>query len=318
MQLVTDIAHFHPSKESVLTIGTFDGIHVGHQHIIAQVVATAKAQGLTPTLLTFFPHPRMVLDPSSPIALIQTIEERAELLESYGIEQLVIQPFSKEFASLSAADYVRDLLVEKLRARVIIIGYDHRFGKNRTAGIEELKSFGAQYHFQVEEIPVQEVDSCSVSSTKIRQALMSGDIQTATHYLGYPFSLAGEVIHGQKIGRTLGYPTANLRVESPYKLIPKIGVYAVYSIIKGQKVYGMLSIGKNPTIEGKGESIEVHFFDFEGDLYGQQLRLYFIDFIRDEVKFDSLEALKVQLKKDEISCQSLGVSSQRLVASVMS
>ena len=198
MQLITDIAHFHPSKESVLTIGTFDGIHVGHQRIIAQVVATAKAQGLTPTLLTFFPHPRMVLNPSSPIALIQTIEERAQLLESYGIEQLVIQPFSKEFAALSAEDYVRDLLVEKLKARVIIIGYDHRFGKNRTAGIEELKAFGEQYHFQVEEIPVQEVDSCSVSSTKIRHALTDGDIQTATHYLGYDFSLAGKVIHGQK------------------------------------------------------------------------------------------------------------------------
>ena len=308
MQLITDIAHFHPSKESVLTIGTFDGIHVGHQRIIAQVVATAKAQGLTPTLLTFFPHPRMVLDPSSPIALIQTIEERAQLLESYGIEQLVIQPFNKEFAALSAQDYVQNLLVEKLRARVVIIGYDHRFGKGRAAGIEELKAFGTQYHFQVEEIPVQEVDSCSVSSTKIRHALTEGDIQTATHYLGYPFSLAGKVVHGQKLGRTLGYPTANLQVESPYKLIPKIGVYAVYSVIAGKKVYGMLSIGKNPTIEGKGESIEVHFFDFEGDLYGREIRLYFIDFIRDEIKFDSLEALKTQLKKDEDNCKLLIVS----------
>ena len=174
MQLITDIAHFHPSKESVLTIGTFDGIHVGHQRIIAQVVATAKAQGLTPTLLTFFPHPRMVLDPSSPIALIQTIEERAQLLESYGIEQLVIQPFNKEFAALSAQDYVQNLLVEKLRARVVIIGYDHRFGKGRAAGIEELKAFGTQYHFQVEEIPVQEVDSCSVSSIKIRRTHRRG------------------------------------------------------------------------------------------------------------------------------------------------
>ena len=305
MHLITDIAHFHPSQESVLTIGTFDGIHVGHQRIIAQVVATAKGQGLTPTLLTFFPHPRMVLNPSSPIALIQTIEERAALLEGYGIEQLIIQPFNKEFASLSAADYVQHLLVEKLRAKVIIIGYDHRFGKGRAAGIEELRDFGAQYHFQVEEIPVQEVDSCSVSSTKIRQALTSGDIQTATHYLGYPFSLAGEVVHGQKLGRTLGYPTANLQVKSPYKLIPKIGVYAVYSIIEGKKVYGMLSIGKNPTIEGKGESIEVYFFDFNKDLYGQEIRLYFLDFIRDEVKFDSLETLKQQLKKDEINCRRL-------------
>lgn len=310
MQLVTDITHFQSSEHTVLTIGTFDGIHIGHQRIITQVVERAKEQGLLPTVLTFFPHPRMVLDPSAPIALIQTIEERAQLLASYGIAQLVIQPFSKEFAALSAQDYVRELLVGKLRAKEIIIGYDHRFGKNRSAGIEELKAFGQQYHFQVEEIPVQEVDSLSVSSTKIRQALEKGDVQTANHYLGYSFSLAGTVVHGQKLGRTLGYPTANLQIENSHKLIPKIGVYAVYMLWEGKKVFGMLSIGKNPTIEGKGESIEVYFFDFSSDLYGKEIRLYFIDFIRDEVKFPSLEALKAQLKKDEDSCKWLIANGQ--------
>lgn len=310
MQLVTDITHFQSPEHTVLTIGTFDGIHIGHQRIITQVVERAKEQGLLPTVLTFFPHPRMVLDPSAPIALIQTIEERAQLLASYGIAQLVIQPFSKQFAALSAQDYVRELLVGKLRAKEIIIGYDHRFGKNRSAGIEELKAFGEQYHFQVEEIPVQEVDSLSVSSTKIRQALEKGDVQTANHYLGYSFSLAGVVVHGQKLGRTLGYPTANLQIENSHKLIPKIGVYAVYMLWEGRKVFGMLSIGKNPTIEGKGESIEVYFFDFNSDLYGKEIRLYLIDFIRDEVKFPSLEALKAQLKKDEDNCKWLIANGQ--------
>jgi riboflavin biosynthesis protein ribF len=299
MQLVTDTTHFQSPKESALTIGTFDGIHIGHQRIIAQVVDTARQRHLIPTVLTFFPHPRMVLNPSAPIALIQTIEERANLLEKYGIEQLVIQPFDKEFASLTAEDYVKEVLVKKLKAKVIIIGYDHRFGKNRSAGIEELKAFGEQYHFEVIEIPVQEVDSLSVSSTKIRSALNQGNIEQATHYLGYPFSLSGKVVHGQKIGRTLGYPTANIQVANTHKLIPKIGVYAVYSIIEGKKIYGMLSIGKNPTIEGKGESIEVYFFDFDKDLYEKEIRVYFVAFLREEVKFHSLEALKTQLKMDE-------------------
>ncbi|MEB3003816.1 bifunctional riboflavin kinase/FAD synthetase [Capnocytophaga sp. G2] len=299
MQLVTDTTHFQSPKESTLTIGTFDGIHIGHQRIIAQVVDTARQRHLIPTVLTFFPHPRMVLNPSAPIALIQTIEERANLLEKYGIEQLVIQPFDKEFASLTAEDYVKEVLVKKLKAKVIIIGYDHRFGKNRSAGIEELKAFGEQYHFEVIEIPVQEVDSLSVSSTKIRNALNQGNIEQATHYLGYPFSLSGKVVHGQKIGRTLGYPTANIQVANTHKLIPKIGVYAVYSIIEGEKIYGMLSIGKNPTIEGKGESIEVYFFDFDKDLYEKEIRVYFVAFLREEVKFHSLEALKTQLKMDE-------------------
>ena len=212
MQLVTDITHFQSPEHTVLTSGTFDGIHIGHQRIITQVVERAKEQGLLPTVLTFFPHPRMVLDPSAPIALIQTIEERAQLLASYGIAQLVIQPFSKEFAALSAQDYVRELLVGKLRAKEIIIGYDHRFGKNRSAGIEELKAFGQQYHFQVEEIPVQEVDSFSVSPTKTRQALEKGDVQTANHYLGrcrrdagFNLSAVRLCLRAGYFGRTIDY-----------------------------------------------------------------------------------------------------------------
>ena len=303
MQLITDTTSFISPADTVVTIGTFDGIHIGHQKIIKQVVEMAKRNQLFPTVLTFFPHPRMVLKPSEPIQLLQTIEERAFLMENYGIEQLVIQPFDKEFASLTAEQYVKNILMKKLRAKIIIIGYDHRFGRQRAAGIEELKEFGKRYHFQVIEIPVQEVEAVSVSSTKVRKALLSGDIKEANHYLGYPFSFSGEVIHGQKLGRTLGYPTANIQIETPHKIVPKIGVYIVYSFIQGCKVFGMLSIGKNPTIEGKGESIEVYFFDFNGDLYGQQLRIYFVDYLREEVKFSSIEALKEQLQKDEVEAR---------------
>ena len=283
MQLITDTTSFISPADTVVTIGTFDGIHIGHQKIIKQVVEMAKRNQLLPTVLTFFPHPRMVLKPSESIQLLQTIEERAFLMENYGIEQLVIQPFDKEFASLTAEQYVKDILMKKLRAKIIIIGYDHRFGRQRAAGIEELKEFGKRYHFQVIEIPVQEVEAVSVSSTKVRKALLSGDIKEANHYLGYP--------------------TANIQIETPYKIVPKIGVYIVYSFIQGCKVFGMLSIGKNPTIEGKGESIEVYFFDFNGDLYGQQLHIYFVDYLREEVKFSSIEALKEQLQKDEVEAR---------------
>ena len=310
MREITDITTFTTQQPTVLTIGTFDGVHLGHQKIIERVVTTARQEGLLATIFTFFPHPRMVVQHDKSLKLIHTLEEKKQLLQQLGVDLLVVQPFNEAFAQLTAEEFVSTILVQHLNVKKVIIGYDHRFGRNRTANINDMRLFGEKYGFAVEEISVQEVDEVSVSSTKIREALNKGDVTTAEHYLGTPYSLTGRVVHGLKLGRTLGYPTANLQVESPYKLIPKIGVYAVYSIIGGKKVYGMLSIGKNPTIEGKGESIEVYFFDFHADLYGQEIRLYFIDFIRDEVKFDSLEALKEQLKKDEISCRLLVVSGQ--------
>ena len=310
MREITDITTFTTQQPTVLTIGTFDGVHLGHQKIVERVVTTARQEGLLATVFTFFPHPRMVVQHDKGLKLIHTLEEKKQLLQQLGVDLLVVQPFNEAFAQLTAEEFVSTILVQRLNVKKVIIGYDHRFGRNRTANIDDMRLFGEKYGFAVEEISVQEVDEVSVSSTKIREALNKGDVTTAAHYLGTPYSLTGRVVHGLKLGRTLGYPTANLQVESPYKLIPKIGVYAVYSIIGGKKVYGMLSIGKNPTIEGKGESIEVYFFDFHADLYGQEIRLYFIDFIRDEVKFDSLEALKEQLKKDEISCRLLVVSGQ--------
>ena len=216
---------------------------------------------------------------------------------------LIVQPFDEAFANLSAEAFVSELLVKHLRVQKVIIGYDHHFGKNRTANIDNMRLFGEQYGFSVEEIPVQEVDEVSVSSTKIRQALNEGKVEIAEHYLGVPYSFTGKVVHGLKLGRTIGFPTANLQVEASYKLIPKDGVYVVYSLIEGRKVYGMMSIGKNPTIQGKGASIEVYFFDFNQDLYGQDLTIYFVKYLREERKFSSVSLLKKQIQDDETAAR---------------
>ena len=216
---------------------------------------------------------------------------------------LIVQPFNEAFAQLTAEEFVSTILVQHLNVKKVIIGYDHRFGRNRTANIDDMRLFGEKYGFAVEEISVQEVDEVSVSSTKIREALNKGDVTTAEHYLGTPYSLTGTVVHGLKLGRTLGYPTANIQVTEDYKLIPKDGVYAVYSYIAGRKVYGMMSIGKNPTIEGKGASIEVYFFDFNGDLYDQKLTIEFVQYLREEQKFATIDLLKKQLQDDETAAR---------------
>ncbi|MDO4881013.1 MAG: bifunctional riboflavin kinase/FAD synthetase [Capnocytophaga sp.] len=305
MKIITDIYDFSSFAPSVVTIGTFDGVHIGHQKILERVVQAAEKENLIPSVFTFFPHPRIVLRPNEPIKLLQTIEERAQILENKGIEQLIIQPFDQKFANLSAQEFVENILHKKLNAKKIIIGYDHRFGKNRSANITDLREFAKKYHFEVEEISAQEISDISVSSTKIRNALINGNIQIANQYLGYSFSLTGKVIHGMKLGRTLGFPTANIQIEDSYKIIPKIGVYLVYSIFDGKKIFGMLSIGKNPTIANKGESIEVHFFDFNKDLYDQSISIYFLEYLREEQKFSDIEALKKQLALDEEVCRKL-------------
>ena len=266
MREITDITTFTTQQPTVLTIGTFDGVHLGHQKIVERVVTTAHQEGLLATVFTFFPHPRMVVQHDKGLKLIHTLEEKKQLLQQLGVDLLVVQPFNEAFAQLTAEEFVSTILVQRLNVKKVIIGYDHRFGRNRTANINDMRLFGEKYGFAVEEISVQEVDEVSVSSTKIREALNKGDVTTAAHYLGTPYSLTGMVVHGLKLGRTLGYPTANIQVTEDYKLIPKDGVYAVYSYIGGRKVYGMMSIGKNPTIEGKGSSIEVYLFDFNGDL----------------------------------------------------
>ena len=303
MREITDITTFTTQQPTVLTIGTFDGVHLGHQKIIERVVTTARQEKLLATIFTFFPHPRMVVQHDKGLKLIHTLEEKKQLLQRLGVDLLVVQPFNEAFAQLTAEEFVSTILVQHLNVKKVIIGYDHRFGRNRTANINDMRLFGEKYGFAVEEISVQEVDEVSVSSTKIREALNKGDVTTAEHYLGTPYSLTGTVVHGLKLGRTLGYPTANIQVTEDYKLIPKDGVYAVYSYIGAQKVYGMLSIGKNPTIEGKGASIEVYFFDFNGDLYDRELTIYFVKYLREERKFSSVALLKKQLQDDETTAR---------------
>ncbi|EFS96484.1 riboflavin biosynthesis protein RibF [Capnocytophaga ochracea F0287] len=303
MREITDITTFTTQQPTVLTIGTFDGVHLGHQKIIERVVTTARQEGLLATIFTFFPHPRMVVQHDKSLKLIHTLEEKKQLLQQLGVDLLVVQPFNEAFAQLTAEEFVSTILVQHLNVKKVIIGYDHRFGRNRTANISDMRLFGEKYGFAVEEISVQEVDEVSVSSTKIREALNKGDVITAEHYLGTPYSLTGTVVHGLKLGRTLGYPTANIQVTEDYKLIPKDGVYAVYSYIGARKVYGMMSIGKNPTIEGKGASIEVYFFDFNGDLYDRELTIYFVKYLREERKFSSVALLKKQLRDDETTAR---------------
>jgi riboflavin kinase/FMN adenylyltransferase len=293
-------------KPSVVTIGTFDGVHIGHQKIVKRIVEIAKKKDLQALVLTFFPHPRMVVQNDSTIKLINTIDEKAKQLESMGVNHLVIKKFTKSFSRLSALEYVRDVLVNKLKVKHIIVGYDHHFGRNRTANIEDLKEYGDFYGFKVTEIMPQEVDDVAVSSTKIRNALFKGDIKTANKFLGYNFSLTGKVEKGRGIGSTIDFPTANIIIEEYYKLIPHSGVYLVKAIIKGVNVFGMMNIGNNPTVSDDIKTnIEVHFFDFSNDIYGEVIKVELLDYLRNEIKFPSVLALKEQLKKDEINAKHL-------------
>jgi riboflavin kinase / FMN adenylyltransferase len=287
------------TRGSVVTIGTFDGVHLGHRSILTRLVETAKNDDLDSVLLTFFPHPRMVLQKDTDLKLINSISDKKQLLEAIGIDHFVVQPFTKEFSRLTALEYVRDLLVNQLNAKKIIIGYDHHFGRNRTANIENLREYGVTYGFEVEEIGARELDEVAISSTKIRKSLESGDITTANKYLGYPFMLNGTVERGKGLGRTLEYPTANLKTDEPYKLIPKKGVYLVKASIDGSVIYGLTSIGTNPTVGGTEKTIETYFLDFSEDLYNQSLCLKFITHIRDEESFESVTDLIEAIRGDE-------------------
>jgi len=290
---------FKSDHPTVVTIGTFDGVHAGHQKIIERLVNEAKISDLESVILTFFPHPRMVLQKDSDIKLINTIEERRQILEKSGIDHLIIHPFTYQFSRLTALEFVRDILVNKLHAKKIIIGYDHRFGRNRTANIDTLKEYGKQFDFEVEEISEKDIEDVAVSSTKIRTALLAGEVEKANTYLQHPFVLTGTVVKGKELGKKFGYPTANLKIEEDYKLIPKNGVYVVRSKIDDELVYGMMSIGTNPTVGGTEKTIETNFFMPDMDLYGKKLQIEMLSRIRDEKNFDSIEDLKAALKQDK-------------------
>ena len=288
-------------------MGTFDGVHIGHKKILNKLTQSrpdASGSGTEnekyeSVVLTFFPHPRMVLQEHSDIKLLNTIDEKIDLLKKIGIENLVIHPFDETFSRLTAEEFVSTILVDRFHIHKIIIGHDHRFGRNRTADIDDLIDFGKQYDFKVEQISVQEINDISVSSTKIRNALMEGDMALSNEYLGYEYFLTGNIIQGKQLGRTIGFPTANLKIDENYKLIPKNGVYIVKSLIDGQTIFGMMNIGFNPTINGKKQSIEIHYFDFNSDLYNQKIKVSILQRIRSEQKFESVDLLKEQLKKDK-------------------
>ena len=289
-------------------MGTFDGVHIGHRKILEKLIQNTETEEYESLVLTFFPHPRMVLQGQSEIKLLNTIAEKIDLLEKIGIQNLVIHPFDEKFSNLSAEEFVKSVLVEKFHVQKIIIGHDHRFGKNRSANIDDLIAFGKQYHFEVEQISVQEVDAVSVSSTKIRKALSEGNVAMANEYLGYDYSLSGTVVKGKQLGRTIGFPTANLKIEENYKLIPKNGVYIVKSILDQKTVFGMMNIGFNPTVAGENLTIEIHYFDFDANLYEQKISVSILSYLRPEQKFDSVAVLKEQLQKD--AAAALGYFNQ--------
>ena len=305
MTIYNNINEFSSTNNTILTIGTFDGVHLGHQKVLERLTNSAKENNLESTVLTFFPHPRTILNPNKPLKLINSVKERTELLNRSKVDNLIIHPFDKNFSELDPEKYVFEILVKKLKAKIILIGYDHKFGKNRTADITDLKIYGKKYGFKVIEIKAEEISNIAISSTKIRKAISEGNISTAKKYLGYDFSLSGKIVHGKSIGRTLGFPTANIEVKEEYKLLPKNGVYLIQSVINHNKYFGMMNIGIKPTIKESSKTIEVNFFDFEGDLYHKNIEVNIKKFIRDEIKFDSLELLKSQILKDKINCNSI-------------
>jgi riboflavin kinase/FMN adenylyltransferase len=303
MKIFHDFKYINEIPNPVLTIGTFDGVHLGHQKIISYLNKEAEKINGESVLFTFFPHPKMILNPDNHgIKLIQTQEEKIEKLREMGLKNIIIFPFTPEFSQLSALEFVRDFLVKKLHVKHLVIGYDHQFGKNREGGIDFLKKVAPEFHFGLTEISAEEIDEVNISSTKIRNAIQSGDIETANSYLGSPFSLRGEVIHGKENGRVFGFPTANLDLKNSLKLLPPDGIYVVdVTTESGELHKGILSIGTNPTIsENNDRTVEVYLLDFSGDLYGTILVVDLFHFIRPSLKFDSIEALIQKMKEDEI------------------
>ena len=305
MKIYRSIEDYDEDKRSVVTIGTFDGIHLGHQKILSRLIKSSKNKDLNSVVLTFFPHPRIILNKYNEVKMIDTLDEKIIHLNEIGIDSLVIHPFNKSFSLLSANQFIKDFLVDKLKIKHIIIGYDHRFGKGREASVTDLKNYADDYDFTVEEIKAQEIEKITVSSTKIRNSINQGDIKTTEKYLGRYFNLTGKVVKGDGLGKKINYPTANIFIEETYKIIPKDGVYLVETIIEDKLFNGMMNIGHRPTIGTNVKSIEVHLFNFNEDIYGQVISIKMISKIRDEKKFSSIEALKEQLVKDENYCLKL-------------
>ena len=299
MKIYHSLEEFGKVKNAVVTTGTFDGVHVGHIKILERLKEIADSVDGETVLLTFFPHPRMVLFSDNDLKLITSQHEKIDLLRKAGVDHLIIHPFSKAFSRLSSVEFVRDVLVNKIGTSRLVIGYNHHFGRNREGSFEHLKEYGPVYGFQVEEICAQDVDAVSVSSTKIRKALESGDLKTAKVYLGHQFQLSGRVVSGENLGNKIGFPTANIQVLDAHKLIPANGVYAVRVMVREKEYLGMLNIGNRPTVKGISKTIEVHIINFNASIYGEEITVVFEGWIRKEQKFKNIEALQCQLLKDK-------------------
>lgn len=301
MKIYDNFNDFQPIPHAVVTIGTFDGVHLGHQKILNRLRVLADQSHGETVLITFWPHPRMVLRPDSHnIRLLSTFEEKNRLLEEFGVDHLVSIPFTKAFSETSSEEFIHHILIEKIQTKILVIGYDHKFGKGREGGFEHLHANQEKYGFELEEIPREDIDSIGISSTKIRQALENGDIVSANNFLGRPYALRGKVVQGRQIGRSIGFPTANIEIADENKLIPSDGAYIVQVSVEGKTVNGMLNIGHRPTLSGLNKTIEVHLFDFDRSIYGVDIDIFFLDFLRPEMKFSGLPELTEQLNRDRI------------------
>lgn len=312
MKVYKSLEEFNRLEKAIVTTGTFDGVHYGHQKIISRLQELAKQHKGESVIITFFPHPRLVLFPEdNDLKLINTLDEKIELLEKSGVDHLIIIPFTKEFSRLSSLEFIQQILVDKIGTKKLVIGYDHHFGKNREGSFEHLKHYSSEYGFEVEEIPEQDINDVAVSSTKIRNAILEGKVSVANKYLGYNFNLRGIVKKGDQIGRTLGFPTANISLAETYKIIPADGIYAVNVYLNEQKLQGMLYIGDRPTVKGKSKVIEVNIFDFSSDVYDQELKVEFLQYIRGDKHFKSLDELKIALAKDEVDVRRILNTAQK-------
>ena len=298
--LIFDLENIPQNNGFVITQGTFDGVHLGHQHVLKQVVNLANLYEKPSLLITFHPHPRLVVDPQNTnIKLLSSIEEKAKKILEMGIDYVLVLSFTHEISQYSPREFVNEILVKKLNVQCMVVGYDHRFGKNRSGGFQELTTLASEFNFDVKEIDASEIEEIAVSSTRIRKALSSGNLTSANELLGRPYTLSGTVVQGKQLGRQLGYPTANILIDEPYKLIPPNGVYIGYTLIGETKYKIMLNIGVRPTVDGTSQTIEAHILDFSKDIYNTQITLFLVQFLREEQRFDGLDALKIQLQKDE-------------------
>lgn len=310
MKVFKNFTDYSSQKPLALSLGMFDGVHLGHKSIIAELTKVGTENNLETAILTFWPHPRFVFNPNEDLKLLNTLEEKKQLVEKYGIDNLFLKEFDEEFRNLTGEEFVRQILVDKLNVKYLIIGYDHSFGKNKSGNFELLQKLSKELDFEVEQMEAINIHENNISSTKVRNALLTGNITEANEMLGYPYSVSGTVVHGKKIGRTIGYPTANIDTES-IKLLPKKGAYIVEVFIKGNQYKGMLSVGTNPTVNGEKLTVEVYILDFNDDIYDEKITVRFRDFLHDEIKFESLEKLIERLDLDKKHTQDYDFKNQQ-------